>query len=249
MRALKITVVASLLTLVIAALLLTAALTWLVKSESGSRWLLEHGLALVPLSIEASGVSGVLADGLSVDELHIVLPAAEIQANGIVVSWRPASLLAAIVDIQHAYIAELDIDIIKTESIAEPVEDELFWLQIPVRIDIAAGQLDQLRIDEAVFEELKVSGSIGHGRLGIEALSGETAGVRLQASGELAGPAPGHLAATAAWEMPAQTLSGSGSFDGNIESLDFNQVIHVPETVNRVQPAVVTMPAQQTRTA
>lgn len=232
MRALKITAVASLLTIVIAALVLVGSLTWLVKSEQGSRWLIEHGLAFVPVSIEASGVSGALADGLSVDELRITLPAAEINAYGIVVSWRPASLLAGIVDIHHAYIAELGIDIISTESSGEPVEDELFWLKIPVRIDIAAGQLDHLRIDQAVFEHLKVAGSIGHGRLDVESLSGQAAGVRLQASGELAGPAPGHLAATAIWELPAENLNGSGSFSGDIASLDFNQVINVPEPVN-----------------
>ncbi len=102
MRALKITAVSVLLTIVIAALLVVASLTWLVKSEQGSLWLIEKGLSLVPVSIETSGASGTLADGLSVDVLHIALPAAEIKASGIVFSWRPESLLAGIVDLHHA---------------------------------------------------------------------------------------------------------------------------------------------------
>jgi len=232
MRALKITAVAVLLTIVIAALMLIASLTWLVKSEQGSRWLIEQGLPFVPVSIEVSGVSGALADGLSVDELHIALPAAEIQASGIVFSWRPERLLAGIIDLHHAYIAELEIDIVSTESGGDPIDDELFWLQIPVRIDIATGQLDRLRIDQAEFEDLKVAGSIGHGRLDVESITGQTAGFQLQASGELDGPAPGRLAATAAWELPAQNLVGSGGFKGSIESLGFNHVIKVPEIVN-----------------
>jgi translocation and assembly module TamB len=232
MRALKITAIAALLAIVTTALVLIATLTWLVKSEQGSRWLIEQGLPFVPVPIEARGISGALADGLGVDELHITLPAAEIQASGVVVSWRPASLLAGIVDIRHAYIAELDIDIISAESSGDPVDDDLFWLLIPLRIDIAAGQLDQLRIDQAVFEDLKVAGSIGHGKLEIESVSGQTAGVQLQASGKLDGPAPGDLAAKVAWEVPAQDLMGSGSFSGNIESLDFNHVIKLPDVVN-----------------
>ena len=228
MRALKITALVVLLLVVV----LSITLGWLVRSEPGSRWLLQQGLGLSPITIEASGISGTLAEGLGLDSLSIELPVVEIRATQLVVSWTPASLLAGVVDINHAHIAELDIDILETEGAGEPVDDLLFWLKIPLDIYIESGQLDKLRIDQAEFDDLKITGTIGHGRLDIETLAAQIAGVMLQASGKLAGPAPGRLQTMANWEMPAQNLEGSGSFNGDIEQLEFTQVIKVPETVN-----------------
>ena len=228
MRALKITALVVLLLVVV----LSITLGWLVRSEPGSRWLLQQGLGLSPITIEASGISGTLAEGLGVDSLTIALPVVEIRATQLVVSWTPASLLAGVVDINHAHIAELDIDILETESTGEPVDDLLFWLKIPLHIYIESGQLDKLRIDQAEFDDLKLAGTIGHGRLDIETLAAQIAGIMLQASGKLTGPAPGRLQTTASWEMPAQNLEGSGSFNGDIEQLEFTQVIKVPEAVN-----------------
>lgn len=232
MRALKITALVSLLTTVAIAVVLASLLTWLVRTENGSRWLLQQGLGFAPVKIEAGGISGTLFDGLGVERLTIALPAAGIRATGIVVSWHPASLLAGVVSINSARIAELDINLVVTGSSDEPVDDLLFWLQIPLDIYIESGQLDTLRIEAAEFEHLNLAGAIGHGSLEIEALSGQTAGIELQLSGELSGPAPGRLQATANWQMPAENLKGSGSFSGNIDELGFTQIINVPEVVN-----------------
>ena len=228
MRALKITV----LVVLFVALVVTVTLGWLVRSEQGSRWLLQQGLEFSPVTIEASGISGTLADGLEVDRLLIALPAAEIHAEDIVFSWSPSRLLAGIVDINSARIAELGIDILETKSSGEPIEDELFWLHIPLHIYIESARLNRLRVDKTEFDNLELAGTIGYGHLEIESLAGQIAGINLQASGELEGPAPGRLQAVASWEMPAENLDGSGSFNGDIERLAFEHVINLPEAVN-----------------
>ena len=235
MRALKITALISLLTTIVLVVVLVALLAWLVRTEQGSRWLLEQGLGFAPVTIEVSGVSGTLVDGLDINMLYLKLPLAEIRATEIIASWNPASLLTGVVDIDSAGITELSVDILATVSskpVDTPVDDDLFWLQLPIQINIESGHLDKLRINAAEFENLNVAGSIGHGHLEIETASAQIAGINLQTSGELAGPAPGRLEATASWEMPAENLSGSGSFKGNIEKLAFTQVINVPELVN-----------------
>ena len=232
MRALKIPALVSLVTIIAVAIVLASLLTWLVRTEHGSRWLLQQGLEFAPVTIEAGGISGTLYDGLGVDSLNIVLPAAEIRATQIVISWRPSSLLAGVVNINSARIAELGIDILETETSAEADDDLLFWLQIPLDIYIASGQLDRLRIDAAEFNHLSLAGAIGHGRLKLETLAAQTAGVEIQLSGDLNGPAPGRLHAMASWQMPAENLKGSGSFSGDIEVLRFTQVINAPEAVN-----------------
>jgi len=231
-RVLKITALVALLI----AGVLTAVVFWLIRSEEGSRWLLEQGLVFAPVSIAVEGISGTLADGLGVEALTIDLPKAKIQVKGAVLSWSPASLLAGIFDINRVHIAELSVDVVQTES-ADDVsddapEDRLFWLKIPLYINIESGQLDRLRIEKAEFKNILLVGGIGHGRLEIENLNGEIAGTHLQVEGELAGPAPGRLEAMASWEIPAQKLSGSGNFSGNIEELGFAQVVNVPEAVH-----------------
>jgi translocation and assembly module TamB len=228
MRALKITALVALFALVLA----VATLAWLVRTESGSRWLVEQGVQLAPVTIEISGVAGTLADGLAVDSLRLVFPAAEVRAAGIVVSWSPASLLAGIVSIDNADISELSVAVLPDESAAEPVDDRLFWLQLPLLIDIESGQVGKLRIAAAEFENINLAGSIGHGRLDIENLAGQIAGASLQVNGELSGPAPGRLTAAASWDLPAAKLSGNGTFAGDIETLAVDHVLHMPEDVH-----------------
>lgn len=246
MRALKTTVLVSLVTTVVAAVVVTILLSWLVRTEQGSRWLLQQGLVFVPVTIEASGISGTLADGLDVDSLYIELPLAEIRASEIVVRWRPSRLLAGIIDIRSARISELNIDILEKNDASanklnqgpganmaqDSIDDDLFWLQIPLHIYIESGQLEKLRIDAAEFNSLSVAGTIGHGRLDIETAAAQIAGVKLKASGELAGPEPGRLQVDASWEIPAENINGTGSFSGNIDKLAFSQVINLPEVVN-----------------
>lgn len=240
MRALKISAFVVLLSIV----LLSAVLAWLVRSEQGSRWLLEQVLGVVPVTIEASGISGTLAEGLGVESLIIGLPDAEIRVEKAEISWSPSHLFEGIVDINRAHITGLSIDVLETgitgdavnTSVNEPgdaaIDDQLFWLQLPVYIHIESGHIDKLRIEKAEFENLNVAGKIGRGRLDIEALVAQIAGIELQASGELAGPDPGRLQATASWKLPAENISGRGRFNGNIDKLAFQHVLNVPETVN-----------------
>ena len=241
MRPLKISV----LLVLLSAGMLTASIAWLVRSEPGSRWLLQQGLSMSPVSIEAKGISGTLADGLDVESLSILLPSAEVRAAQINLRWSPLSLLAGIVEINNAHIAELGIDVLEDKSAGqlpgtaseqpgadERRADQLFWLRFPVHINIESGQIDKLRIEELVFEDLHVVGSIGHGQLEVESLDAVTTGVRLQLNGKLDGPDPGQLDAVASWQMPAQNLKGSGSFSGDINKLNFAHVLNVPDTVN-----------------
>ncbi len=242
MRALKITTILLLLTVVILSMLLA----WLVRTEQGSRWLLQQGLGISPVTIEADGISGTLAEGLGVEHLYIALPLAEIRATNIVVSWRPASLLAGVIDIKSALITELNIDILEVaanpasdtdkgqgeDAVQVTVNDPLFWLELPIRISIESGYLDKLRVEKAEFDNLNLVGSIGHGRLEIEQAGAQIAGIDLHASGELTGPQPGRLKAETRWSIPGENIGGTGDFNGDIDKLAFTQIINLPETVN-----------------
>lgn len=227
MRLLKIVVLVTLLAMII----LAGSLAWLVRSEQGSRWLLERGLEFVPITIEVDGVSGTLRDGFKVEYLYIEFPVAELRARDISLGWHPAGLLAGKLDVDRAYIRELSVDVIQSDSPGDPIEDGLFWLRFPLDIDIESGRLDRLRVEAAVFEVVEVAGVIGRGRLEIGQVSGQVAGINIQAAGVLAGPAPGHIEAMGRWKLPAAEMSGAGRFTGDIEGLAFTHLINVPEAL------------------
>jgi translocation and assembly module TamB len=240
MRRLKITALVTLSTVLLIIALLAAVMAWLVRSEQGSHWLLLQGLDLVPVTIEAKGISGTLADGLGVESLNIVFPTAEVKATQVNLSWSPVSLLAGIVEINNVHIAELGVDVLKEKNAGQSSStaadaldsDRLFWLQFPVYVSIESGQIDKLRIEAAEFNNVNLAGGIGHGQLKIESLHAQIADIELQASGQLVGPGPGQLQAVASWQIPVQNLKGSGSFSGDIKKLAFTHVINVPEVVN-----------------
>ncbi|TDJ45713.1 MAG: hypothetical protein E2O50_01020, partial [Gammaproteobacteria bacterium] len=155
-----------------------------------------------------------------------------LHAQEIIVSWSPVALLAGKLKIDSVTIAELSIDVLQADGSNAPPDDQLFWLQIPLHIYIESGELARLRIAAAEFENLAITGSIGHGRLQVENMVGQIAGAELQINGELTGPAPGHLVATGSWQLPAANLEGTGSFNGDIEELIVTHVMYMPEEVS-----------------
>jgi translocation and assembly module TamB len=240
MRRLKVTMLVVLLSAGMLAVIAAATLSWLMKSESGSHWLLQQGLDLSPVTIEAHSVSGTLADGLYLERLNIFFTSAEVRATQIRLSWSPLRLFTGVIDIDGIELGELSVDVIEVKGAEQAVaatsdssgDDQLFWLDFPLQVNIASGKIGKLRIDELAFEDLGVTGSIGHDQLAIESLQASTAGIQVQLSGKLNGPAPGKLEATGSWMMAEHNLEGSGSFSGDIKKLAFEHVVHVPEVVN-----------------
>lgn len=241
MRRLKMTMLVVLLSAGMLAVVAAATLSWLMRSESGSHWLLQQALELSPVTIEAQSVSGTLVDGLYLERLNIFFTSAEVRATQIRLTWSPLRLLTGVIDIDDIELGELAVDVIEAKGAEQAVtvtsdsssdDDPLFWLGFPLQVHIASGEIGKLRIDELAFEDLGVVGSIGHGQLAIESLQAAMAGIQVQLSGKLEGPAPGKLEATGSWMMAEQNLKGSGSFSGDIKKLAFEHVVHVPEIVN-----------------
>ena len=257
MRAVKIAVIKTVIVSFVSLSVVTALVAWLVLSEKGSRWLLVQGLNMAPVTIEVDGISGTLAEGLDVESISIVFPDVEIKASQVLFSWHAVSLLAGSVELNEVRIAELDVDVLDNNDAEDSASDDsnadqLFWLQIPLHIQIESGHIDKLSIDGVAFENVNLVGNIGYGQLNIQSLAAETTGVKLQLNGELSGPDPGRLEAVVDWEMLTQNQSGqdgsdsgsndpgnndlgsngSGSFSGDINKLAFTHILNVPETVS-----------------
>lgn len=230
------------ISLVLSLAVLIAGTTLLVRSESGSRWLLQQAITLAPIEIQTTQISGSLADTVYIDSLQLVFPEVGIYANNIHLNLLLSNLLIGNIDIENISMTELDIRLTesnnptndKTESndLQDSESDELFWLDFPVLVSIENGNIDKLLIDEAQFELLQISGNIGRNRLDIHNLDTHVHGVELQTEGRLAGPAPGQMHVTTNWQMPSENLKGSGEFNGDIDQLVFTQIIKLPDTIH-----------------
>ena len=206
---------------------LTGCVVWLGRFEEGSRWLVERGLALLPVETSVSGVTGSLIGGLNIDRLDIVLTTAEIHVAGASAYWDPLGLFVGDVVVDSVSVRSLEVVPLAREE-SEPPDDALFWLQLPLDIRINSGRVERLQIAAALFENIELAGILGMGRLDVLRLAGDIEGVSIAASGRLAGPAPGELQATARWKLPRAGFSGEGTFSGSIDVLNFEHSVVTP---------------------
>lgn len=96
-----------LVTLVLLLMSAGLLLTWLVKTDSGSRSL----FALIDYvslgSFKASGVHGSIGDDIQIDELSLKTSTLEIRASGVQLRWQPAALWHQQVLVDHLQASSL----------------------------------------------------------------------------------------------------------------------------------------------
>ncbi len=231
MRALRVVIVVGLLL----AGVLFIALNWLVRSEQGSSWLVQQGLAYAPIAIEVSGLSGNLFDGLDIAELSLQLPAAEVRAEQLSVRWQPAQLFTGRIYLTRVLVSRLAVVLRASPSTDEPM-DPLGWLDIPVDIEIADGQIDQLQIelvDAQTFEvqAIKLQGRLGQGRLIADSLAARSAGVEIQLDGSLEQQARESIRVNVSWALPSTQYSGTGEINGNFDTLRYEHALRLPDEI------------------
>ena len=215
--------------LVLLGLVLAGLLVWLGRSEEGSRWLVENALARLPFSAEVRDVRGTLTDGLDIAQLNIELPVARIAVTNIRLDWQRAGLLTGRIILDNVEIDTLAVDVLPSTEPPDPDPDLLFWLRAPVDVVIRTGRIDALRIQQAEFTQIDTRGAIGWGRLRVDYLAGEIAGVYMRLRGGIAGASPGRLTAQGDWRWPAQGLAGAGKFSGSVEDIKVDHVVRLPE--------------------
>jgi len=227
MRALRLAALGLVLVLCMA----MAGLVWLAGSESGSRWLVQQSVALSPVPVAVTDITGSLGSGLHARSLAIDLEQGQLQANDVLVSMSPAALLAGVILLDAVAIGELELQLDQEAARDElaPGKDVLGWLDLPVTVRVESGQIDIFRVDAVTISDVELAGQIGHGKMQLDRLSASAADVRVDMTGQLEGPAPGKLKADVQWVSADNGLAGQGLVQGDLNRLRVTHEARVPE--------------------
>ena len=203
-------------------ILLVGALYALVGTERGTRWALEMAIELVPLDLQAAGISGTLLTRLEVDSLRLTEPARVVMLAGLIVEINWTNIAAG-----HIAFERLAAREVRLQTMADVERDsgplELDMPAVPLRISGEAISIDRLLVDDLtatniVLRELTVYGqqlSASFGAADIETVS---VSVR-DLSGELAGDVS--VIADIDWRLADDQWSGSASIGGSLRQLEF----------------------------
>lgn len=186
----------------IAALLVAAAVFWLLATASGAQFALQRAVAFTGGSIGT--VQGRLIGPLTVDAIEIATSKVRLRATQVALDWSPGRLLGSELHIGRVHTASLEI---ATPATAEPAREPAS-LVLPLRLRIDRGEVDRVRAgrigeekDFVEFRDLSLKLAADHsawtlhgvaattpiGRATIRGTIGARAPFALDLKGELAG--------------------------------------------------------------
>ncbi|MFZ9086011.1 MAG: hypothetical protein ACO3C6_05495, partial [Steroidobacteraceae bacterium] len=127
-----------------AGLLLAAsiAVTWLVRSESGLRTLVDLLDRVSALDVDAVGISGRLNEGVTLTSLVVTSRTLELAATNVKVSMRAYPLLLGELSLPELVIGTLQVKPLGNA----PAADEPRFLPRWLRIDIGRLRVGELRV-------------------------------------------------------------------------------------------------------
>ncbi len=177
--------------LVLALMLLSGFIYWVVASQPGSRWAVQTAMPYVQGS--AQGVQGTIWSGLRIERLILNVPDTHIEVSGarLFVEWR--ELLDRRLHVREISAQQLDIAL-STPSEPKPVSDTEFsmpTLPVSIAVDkVAVGQLfvqqdgQPLPVDISRFMAAVSLGELG-GQLRLYSLDAAYENIQTSLEGEL----------------------------------------------------------------
>ncbi len=202
------------------------------STQSGSRWLINSTLHLLPVDVSIQQIDGTLLDSLTLTDIQFSAAPHSGTLKKAHLQWRPAALLKRKIHIVDLTIDGLALDIGETESSSEPAQIP----QLPVAID-----LDSVRITNTEvmlqgkthhIDSIELSAHTFENRIVVESLSVSAEPVKQAAlKGEISLLAPYPLDFSFNWEGDlAETglLKGEGSLQGDLDALTLDHRMTAP---------------------
>jgi translocation and assembly module TamB len=203
------------------------ALLWLLGTPPGTALLVRQAIALVPGSLEVSGLAGSVLDGISVAEVRYRVDETAVSLRGLQVQWRPAALAAGQLRIGPLVAEEVTVTIAAVDADEPGERFAMPDIRAPLPVTVERAALGALRIQAGDFREtirdLVLAASLDASRLEIDELSGTFAGIALQIAGEAELIAQLPLRLQVAWQLVEPALAGAGEIDGNLVRLNVKQ--------------------------
>jgi translocation and assembly module TamB len=210
---------------------------FLLGTPAGARWLAAQVAGWSHGAVRLAGVSGTVAGVLEAEELTIEAGTARIRAERVALDARLDLLLARRIGIASLRAARVEVVMpAGGEDAAAPAQPfRMPAISTPWPVDLRVLEIAALtvRVGERVTElsRLRLAADLDGARLTVRQLSGAAGGLGLRLAGtaELTPRLP--LDLRLEWRFAEPALSGAGTVRGNLDTLDIEQFLRVPEAV------------------
>lgn len=227
-------------------MLLLAAISTFLATETGSRYLVQQGIRQVDkfadMQVSVAAIRGNLLQGLQLDSLDLNTPAIRIEVSRVNASWDPFSLFSgtlqlAVLDLQQATltlpVAESDADSAATNPLAG-----FSFPPLPVNIELGRLVVADLNIDSAgqalTIQSLAAQVRLQGNTLELSDLALTADALSLDGDVDLTLASGLPLAAQVDWRyqqaLPLELGSADGELrlSGRIDSLNIDSTINTP---------------------
>ena len=214
-------------------LVLIAAATWLVTTQSGARWVLGRAEPYLPAALSLGETSGSFFGGLAVSPLRWRDDASDVRVNRLSVEISLLSLLTGELGITSLNVDGVDIQVFETgesEASTEPLT-----VEVPLDIAVADAVLDDIRIRAGTVDRpidtLRLSGSMSGSALILERFEVRSAWLDVDAETVATLRPPYSTRLSASWVLPdlaSSRWSGQLRIDGTLEQYSVSHQLTAP---------------------
>lgn len=205
-----------------------------VQNTPASAWLVQRATAFVPGSLTVEDISGDLLSGLRFARLQY-------ESDGLRVVATDAAIAVRWLDLggRRLVLRALSAESIEIENRATddaPRNEGLPAISLPLVIELHALEIQRLRLQVGGTDETlhALTGeALWQGdELQIQSLAAELRELRIALAGKLAFRDAWPLRANIRWQETAGERSGHGDVEGDLEALQFDQWLLLPDEIH-----------------
>lgn len=199
-----------------------------VRSEAGSRVLLNWALSMSPVNLTFSSAQGNLLNGMIFSNFALELGTTQVEADSLDIAWQPQKLWMGSLSLEHVDVQNLIVNIESQSS-----DGEAGWPEVHLPLELFLGRLriEGFRLNGTeVFQQLEFSGSLAGSELEIETLELQRQTEQLVLSGDvgLDGSYPMSLHLDWQYQLQQQNWSGAAELSGDLETLEISHQLLTP---------------------
>jgi translocation and assembly module TamB len=212
----------------------------LIRTDSGSEWLLRRIFLILPAQVSVATIDGRLLDRVSITGFHYQSDAEIIAIDKLALAWQPYQLLLGTLKIADVVVDGLSISLLDAK---QPQAESSFdlnaeWL-LPVKVVIDTILLTNIHYQQADFlqkiQAVQLSLTTEQDQLKIMSLAINAQPIAVKLKGDVTLGKGFPFSLTSAWQFTDEQmglLQGTTTISGDINKLAFENHLASPFKVN-----------------
>jgi len=233
----------SLLTILFLFIIIIAAVAWLISTESGLQFIGNQAKNFAPGELKIAKLEGRIIDRVSFNDLSYQDGETKAKIESFVFDWDARALLSAKVHLEQLHINNIEINLPKSEAIAEEPESESGSLEIPdiklpVQIALDDIQINHISIQTADAEPFIINNinlqSQTSDHLTLQNFQVTAPLFNLKLAGDVGFIKPHRMQLDLSWNanLPDFKVVGQGEISGDMEKMILTHQVSEPLAID-----------------